>query len=96
VVPHVTIQALNRASPSDLAALDELFAEQLRALDERRPLDAVAELELRIRDQLFALAGSVGSRAARQRHRLHGCHRRRLPDPWLVCAEPWQESNALR
>jgi GntR family transcriptional regulator, transcriptional repressor for pyruvate dehydrogenase complex len=58
-MPAVTALALMRATPTELAAIDALFAEQLALLDQRAPLAAVVELELRVHDAIFALAGST-------------------------------------
>lgn len=58
-MPAVTAQAFARATPAEIAALDSFFAEQLTLLDQRAPLIAVVDLELRMQDAIFALAGST-------------------------------------
>lgn len=58
-MPAVTAQAFARATTAELAALDSFFAEQVSALDQRAPMLQVAELELRMQDAIFALAGST-------------------------------------
>jgi GntR family transcriptional repressor for pyruvate dehydrogenase complex len=58
-MPALTAQAFARATHAEIAALDSYFAEQLALLDQRAPLSAVVELELRIQDAIFALAGST-------------------------------------
>jgi DNA-binding FadR family transcriptional regulator len=58
-MPAVTALAFARATPAELAPIDALFAEQLSLLDRQAPLAAVVEVELRIHDAIFALAGST-------------------------------------
>jgi DNA-binding FadR family transcriptional regulator len=58
-MPAVTALAFARATPAKLAALDVLFAEQVKLLDAQAELSAVVEVELAIHDAIFALAGST-------------------------------------
>jgi GntR family transcriptional regulator, transcriptional repressor for pyruvate dehydrogenase complex len=58
-MPAVTAQAFARATHAEIAALDVFFAEQVALLDQAAPLSAVVELELRMQDAIFALAGST-------------------------------------
>jgi GntR family transcriptional regulator, transcriptional repressor for pyruvate dehydrogenase complex len=58
-MPAVTALAFARATPADIRALDRVFAEQLRLLDDGAGLDAVVELELDLQDAVIALAGSA-------------------------------------
>jgi GntR family transcriptional regulator, transcriptional repressor for pyruvate dehydrogenase complex len=58
-MPAVTAQAFARATPAEIAALDGFFAQQLAVLDRRGPLAEVVDLELRMQDAIFALAGST-------------------------------------
>jgi GntR family transcriptional repressor for pyruvate dehydrogenase complex len=58
-LPWIAANAFARATPADLAAFDERFAQQLALLDRGAPLDEVVEVELEIQDAIFALAGST-------------------------------------
>lgn len=58
-MPAVTALAFARATPADVRALDDLFAEQLKALARRGGLHAAVDLEVAIQDAVIRLAGNT-------------------------------------
>jgi DNA-binding FadR family transcriptional regulator len=58
-MPAITALAFARATPAGLGALDIWFAQQLERLDAKAPLIEIVDLELKMQDAIFGLAGST-------------------------------------